>query len=326
MSRADPDAVVTEMIRRAAGEPVIPERYTHHAPQVTVACANFPVRWGDKEANLGTIETMVREGARQGADLVLFPELALSGYECDDAPCAMHHALAEPIPGPATERLAGLTRELDLYLVFGMPERDGRDPSRHYIAAPLIGPQGWIGTYRKLHVAGRPLFTETDCFVGGDAVPVFDTRFGPIGIQICADFWVYPELSRILMQKGARLILNATASADAPDRPYYMTTMVGARAMENMCYTASSNLVGRERNKSYYGHSTIAGPAFPRFVKVFAQGARDPELVVATLGFAQLHRFREAVGIARMRRSDVIDREFAALADLAATAPVAKAV
>lgn len=292
---------------------MIPQRYAAYRPYITIACANFAGVWADKRANLDRIEAMTTEAAAQGADLVAFPELALSGYECEEGACRMHRDLAEPIPGPATERLARLARRLDLYLVFGMPERDPSDAGRAWISAPLIGPEGLIGVYRKIHVAGPPLFTETGCFKGGNALPVFETRHGPVGVQICADFWVYPELARIQMLKGARVIVNCTASADAPDRPYYLTQMTGARATENMCYTATSNRVGRDRAKTYYGHSTIAGPAFPRFVRVFAQGGRDEELVVATLGFEQLHRFRDAVGIDSMRRGEVILAELAAL-------------
>jgi predicted amidohydrolase len=144
-------------------------------------------------------------------------------------------------------------------------------------------------------------------------VPIFETRYGPIGIQICADFWVYPELSRILMLKGARMIINSTGSADAPDRPFYMTSMTCARATENMVYTASANFVGKDRTKSYYGYSTIAGPAYPRFSKVYAQGKDKEEIVSATLNFETLHRFREAVSLDKLRRDDVIMRELTEL-------------
>lgn len=290
-----------------------------------MACANFPSAWGDAAANLARIEGMVAEAAQQGADLVVFPELALSGYECGSGDCGMHHALAQTIPGPATDTIARLARRLDLYVVFSMPERDAGDATRVYISAPLIGPDGLIGVYRKIHVAPPPLFTETRCFTGGDSIPVFSTRFGPLGINICADFWVFPEIARIQMLKGARLILNCTASADAPDRPYYLTQMTGARATENMCYTATANLCGRERDKSYYGHSTIAGPAYPRFVRIYAQAGRDPELIVATLGFEQLHRFREAVALPALRRDEVILRELQALATGTGEGPIGSA-
>jgi len=288
---------------------MIPERYKGYESSVTVGCVNYDSVWGDKAANLEKIKRMIAEAAEQGVNILAFPELALSGYECSED-FSMHRHAAETIPGPATEEIAALTKKLDIYVAFGMPEQDKRDPDIRYIACPLIGPDGLIGTYRKVHIGPLPMFTETRCFKGGNAVPVFETRYGPIGIQICADFWVYPELSRILMLKGARLIINSTGSADAPDRSFYMTTMTCARATENMLYTASANFVGKDRTKSYYGHSTIAGPAFPRFSKVYAQGTDKEEIVSATLGFELLHRFRETVALDKLRRTEVIMEEF----------------
>jgi predicted amidohydrolase len=148
------------------------------------------------------------------------------------------------------------------------------------------------------------------CFHGGTELPVFETRFGPVGVQICADFWVVPELSRILMLKGARLILNCSGSFSAPDRPYYLRQMTGARATENLVFAATSNLTGTERTRSYYGHSTIAGPAFPRFVQILAQGEEREEIVTATLNFRALEHFRQMIRLPELRRSELIAQEF----------------
>jgi hypothetical protein len=80
-----------------------------------------------------------------------------------------------------------------------------------------------------------------------------------------------------------------------------------------MVYTATANLTGRERSKSYYGHSTIAGPAYPRFVQIFAEAGEDEEIVSAGLSFSKLHRFRELIRLPELRRSDVINAELAQL-------------
>ncbi|MBI1732764.1 MAG: carbon-nitrogen hydrolase family protein [Gammaproteobacteria bacterium] len=291
---------------------MIPERYNGYETSVTLGCANFAPVWGDKPRNLDKIKSMVEEAARLGIHILAFPELALSGYESDPE-FVMHGALAETIPGPATEEIAALARRHNMYVTFGMPERDRERPERLYIANPLLGPDGLVGTYRKIHIGPPPLFTETRTFTGGTAVPVFETRFGPVGIQICADFWVFPELSRILMLKGARIIVNCSGSASAPDRPYYLRQQTGARATENLVYTATANLTGRERSKSYYGHSTIAGPDYPRFVRIFAEAGEEEEIISASLNFHALHRFRELIRLPEIRRGDVINREFAEL-------------
>jgi len=294
---------------------MIPSKYKKYAKTVTVACVNYAPIWGDKNANLEKIKNLIDRAADQGVNIIAFPELALSGYECNED-FTMHRELAETIPGPATEEISALAKKHDIYVIFGMPERDKENPKICYIACPLIGPDGLIGTYRKLHIAPPPLFTETKCFHGGNSVPVFETRYGPIGIQICADFWVFPELSRILTLKGARVIFNCSASVDKPGRPFYITQQTGARATENLVFAASANLVGKERTKSYYGHSTIAGPAFPRFSHIYAQGETSEEIVSATLNFVQLHKFRELIPLERLRRSELILEEFKKLETL----------
>lgn len=288
---------------------MIPERYRQYEDTVTLGCVNYDSIWNDKAASIAKVKELIMEAAEQGINILAFPELSLSGYESNEEN-TMHREFAETIPGPVTEEIAALTRRLDIYVVLGMPERNAEDDDTCYISCPLIGPEGLIGAYRKLHLGTPPLFRESLCFTGGDSVPVFPTRYGPIGIQICADFWVFPELSRILMLKGARIIVNSTASMTMPGRPFYITSMTAARATENMVYTASANLVGEERTLSYYGHSTIAGPAFPRFSHVYAQAEDREEIISATLSFARLHRFRETVSLDKLRRSDVIHDEF----------------
>ena len=288
---------------------MIPEAYRDYEDTVTLGCVNYGSIWNDKAASLAKVKKLISEAAEQGINILAFPELCLSGYEANEDN-TMHREFAETIPGPVTEEIAELTKKLDIYVVLGMPERDGDDPDICYISCALLGPEGLIGTYRKLHLGTPPLFKESLCFSGGNSVPVFTTRYGPIGIQICADFWVFPELSRILMLKGARIIINSTASMTLPGRPFYITSMTAARATENMVYTASANLVGKERTLSYYGYSTIAGPAFPRFSHIYAQAEDMEEIISATLSFDKLHRFREAVSLEKLRRSDVIRDEF----------------
>lgn len=294
---------------------MIPASYAKYATSVTLGCVNYDSIWGDKAANLKKIKGLIREAADQGVNIVAFPELALSGYESNEDH-SLHRELAETIPGPATDEIVALAKELDIYVIVGMPECDAGNPDVCYISCPLIGPEGLIGTYRKLHIAPPPIFAETLSFQGGNSVPVFETRYGPIGIQICGDFWCYPELSRIQMLKGARIIFNCSGSPDAPGKPYYMGQQTGARATENLVYTASANMVGKERNISYYGHSTIAGPDFPRFAKIYSQGGYAEELVTATLNFTKLHRFRNALDVVDLRRSEVILEEFRQLANV----------
>lgn len=124
----------------------IPEQYRQFAPTVTVACVNFAPVWGDKAATLDKIAASVVEAASQGADIVVFPEEALSMptgcTPCRDGggPCDWHHHLAETVPGPATERIAELASQHEVYVFFGMAERDAADAARLYNAVAVVGP------------------------------------------------------------------------------------------------------------------------------------------------------------------------------------------
>src|SRR5258706_11249371 len=191
---------------------MIPAEYIAFDQLVSVGCSNF-ARGDTKDESLARIEADIREAAVQGIDIVVFPELALTGtIECscrfEGGACPAHREIAETMPGPATNHVAALARELDLYVVFGMAERDPANETVLYNAAAVIGPEGILGTYRKVHLGTLPWRTEGITYRAGSALPLFATRFGPIGVLICNDFWFNPELSRILTLKGARLILN----------------------------------------------------------------------------------------------------------------------
>lgn len=261
---------------------------------VSVACINYKSIWGDKSANLKKMTERIREAAELGNNIIVFPEMALSGYECNGE-CTMHARAAETVPGPSTEEIAELTAKLDVYVVFGMPERDKKNPSFHYISSVIIGPEGILGAYRKLHLGGTGPYKENLCFTPGSELPVFETRYGLVGIQICVDFWYFPELSRILTLKGARLIINTAGSLAGPGKAYFLVQQTGARATENCVYAATANLVGTELTASFYGHSTIAGPAFPKRAHVYAEAGETEEIVSATLNFKSLRRMRELV-------------------------------
>jgi len=316
---------------------VIPAEYFAFEQVVSVGCSNF-ARGNTKEESLARIESDIREAAAQGIDILTFPELALTGaIDCscrfEGGACPAHRAIAETVPGPATGHVAALARELDIYVVFGMAERDAADPDVLYNAAAVVGPEGILGTYRKLHLGTLPWRTEGITYRPGSALPLFATRFGPIGVLICNDFWFNPELSRILTLKGARLLLNPSGTFNGNGRRGYMVHTTAVRAQENLVYAASANLVGgaeraehssSHRNHAgdddYLGHSVIAGPAFPRFSQVFVEAGENEEIVSATLSFEKLHRWESVLPIRQWRAgrqlavSRLIADEFAALA------------
>ena len=317
---------------------MIPAEYAEFESTVTVGCVNF-ARARSKDETLLRIEANIREAAAQGIDILAFPEGALTGtVDCscrfDGRACAGHRDLAETVPGPATEHVAALARELDLYVVFGLAERDADDATVLYNAAAVVGPEGILGTYRKVHLGTLPWVTEGITYRPGTTLPVFPTRFGPIGVLVCYDFWFNPELSRILALKGARLLLNSCGTFKGPGKRDYMVQTTAVRAQENLVYAASANLVGGPehadysagqlddaRADDYLGHSVIAGPAFPRFSQVYVEAGDEAELVSATLSFEKLHRWEPIFPMRKWRAgrqlaaSQLIADEFAALAN-----------
>jgi len=283
---------------------------------VSVACVNFHTEWGNKQANLEKMKAIATEAARQGNNIVVFPELALSGYECSEdetaatRSCSLHRELAETVPGPSTKAMAEIAKEFDVYIIFGMPEQDKNHSDIRYISSAIVGPEGILGAYRKLHLAPPPRYKEEQCFTGGDRIPVWKTRYGLIGVIICYDFYYFPEITRIMALKGARLIVNTTASVAGPGKPYFLVQQTGCRATENLVYAASANLVGTERTKTYYGHSVIAGPLTPRPVHIFIEAGEGEEVISSTLDFQRLAISHELMNWKKSRRSEIINTEF----------------
>jgi predicted amidohydrolase len=306
---------------------------------MTIGCANFAPVAGDKGATLDKILATVREAAAQGIDLLVFPEEALVGAEACGAclevggPCDAHVALAETVPGPASNAVAELCAEHDMYVVFGLAEQDRDDPRRLYNAAAVVGPEGVMGSYRKIHLGSPPWVTEGVTFAPGGSLPIWQTRFGPIGVLICYDFWLNPELSRLLALKGARVIVNCSASFAGPGKRDYFVHTTEVRALENLVYTASANLVGGQgesdnyaatgldtpRHAMFSGCSAIAGPAFPRFNQVYAEAGPTEEIISATVNFAKLERWRSVFPWRDWRRghqhhvSELVAKEFSEL-------------
>lgn len=258
---------------------------------VTIACVNFKTDWGNKERNLERIKDYVTAAAKRGADIIAFPELALTGYE--NGPGAkMHKENAETIPGPSTNALAELTRALAVYVIVGMPERSAEDPDVFYNSAAVIGPEGVIGSYAKL----MPFGNEMRWCRKGETPFAFDTPWGLVGIGICYDTYMFPELPRYYAALGARLYVHITAlGAFRGWKPYYINQMQ-ARAIENMMFVASSNLVGKDQTSHYPGTSFVLGPGEEAHEVEFyggPSGETEEEVVLATVDLSAADRMRQ---------------------------------
>ena len=153
--------------------------------RVTVGCVNFEGAPRNKAATIEKMAVVIADATRRGCDLVIFPELALNTWgkcaECaaDHEPCRWHRTEAEPADGPASRTIVDLASAHGVHVIYGFEEADETGAGAIFNSANIVAPDGLVGTYRKLHL-GIPL--ETDRFTPGDALPVFDTDLGPIGI------------------------------------------------------------------------------------------------------------------------------------------------
>lgn len=229
---------------------------TSTARTVTLATVQFEPIIGDRAGNLAAIERLAKAAKTQGAEIVVLPELADSGYNFRDGDEVA--ALAGPVPGgPSAETLRRLAEELGFYIVSGIAEQDG---DRFYNCALLCGPEGYIGKYRKLHLWNN----ENRLFRKGDlGLPIFDLPFGRIGIAICYDGW-FPETFRQLALAGAELVCvptNWVPMAGAEGVPEPMANILHkAAAHTNGLYIACADRIGIERGQSFIGRSLIVGP------------------------------------------------------------------
>jgi predicted amidohydrolase len=215
--------------------------------KTTIACVQMDVAIGDVEANRRRIVERMRTAAESGAALVIFPECALTGYCFDSLEEAK--PFAEPIDGPSSEAIAKACRETGAYAITGFIEKDGPD---FYNAAMLVGPDGVIGDYRKVHLP----FLGVDRFLtpGDKPFRLFDLTFGRIGINICYDA-SFPEAARALKLLGAELIILPTNWPAGAWRTAEF--IINARACENHVNFAAVNRCGVERGWDFIGRSKV---------------------------------------------------------------------
>lgn len=216
-----------------------------------VAGVQMDVTLGQPEANLSAMLTKLKETAAAGATLSVFPECALTGYCFDSVAEAM--PFAQTLPGNATERFTNACRELCVFSVFGLLEKDG---DRLFNAAALVGPNGLIGTYRKVHLPYLGIDMRTN--YGDQSFAVFDVGEAKVGMLICYDA-AFPEASRSLALLGADLIVLPTNWP--PGAECVAEHTLNTRAMENAVHFMAVNRVGEERGFRFIGRSRICGPS-----------------------------------------------------------------
>lgn len=227
--------------------------------------------------NLAKILERTREASAAGADLIVFPECALTGYVFHSRKEALPYA--ETVPGPATAALAGLCRELGVHVVFGLLEADGMNL---YNAAVLVGPEGLVGGYRKNHLP----YLGVDRFVdpGNRPFRVHKTPVGNIGMHICYDC-NFPESARVMTLQGADILALPTNWPTG--RAHISRYVINTRALENKVHVVAVDRVGVERGVRFLGRSKIANAAGDTQA---TGSARREEILYAELSLKQARR------------------------------------
>jgi len=265
--------------------------------KLKVALAQISCKRGDKTENIRKIERNVERASKEGADLVVFPELSLTGYLLRD----QIYELAETIPGQSTDILENLAKKTGTHIVFGMPELSGKTQATVYNTAVLIGPNGLIGKYRKMYLPTHSVFEEKRYFRPGYQTAAFETELGRIGLIICYDIF-FPEVTRLTRLKGAQLIVCISASPAT--RRAFFETLTTARAIENTAFMAYVNLVGIEDGLQFWGGSRLIGPNGKILVKTRYD---EEDLAIGEVNYSDIRPIETFVPTLKDLRPELFD-------------------
>jgi N-carbamoylputrescine amidase len=261
----------------------------------------------NKQENLDKAIQKVREAAAKGAQIVCLQELFTSLYFCDVEDYD-NFKLAESIPGPSTDALQLLAKELGVVIIASLFEKR-TEGLYHNTTAVLDADGAYLGKYRKMHIPDDPGFYEKFYFTPGDlGYKVFKTKFATIGVLICWDQW-YPEAARITSLMGAEILFYPTAIGwantqdEATNTEQYNAwqTIQRSHAVANGVHVVSVNRVGEEAGLKFWGGSFISNPFGSLIYKA---SHHDEEIIVEELDLAKSDNYRTHWPFLRDRRID----------------------
>lgn len=263
----------------------------------------------EKDKNLIKAIEKIREAANKGAQIICLQELFTSLYFCDEE----NHdnfSLAESIPGPSTDTLAAIAKELNVVIIASLFEK--RTQGLYHNTTAVLDADGtYLGKYRKMHIPDDPAYYEKFYFTPGDlGYKVFKTKYASIGVLICWDQW-YPEAARITALKGAEILFYPTAIGwassqdEATNTEQYNAwqTIQRSHAVANGVHVVSVNRVGYEQEgrMKFWGGSFISNP----FGSILYQGTHDQEEVhVQEIDLGKTDQYRTHWPFLRDRRID----------------------
>lgn len=274
--------------------------------KLKIALAQFNTKLGDVQANLDKHLDRIAEARRQGADLLLFPELSLTGYVLQDL--AVTTAIHPHEEDPVFRTLLNESKDLDLMV--GFVHEDRRH--RFYIASAYLSEGKILHIHNKVYLPTYGMFDEGRFFAWGDSVRAFNTRYGRVGMLICEDFW-HASLPYLLWLDGADILLFSSAS---PGRGLNESPRLSSsewvehtnRAYAGLFtnFVAHANRVGYEDGLNFWGGSTIYDPNGDLVVRApdFTES-----LTVAEIDLNQLHRSRARLPLLRDERTNLVLHE-----------------
>ena len=274
--------------------------------KLTLALAQINTTLGVLPANLEVHLTKIAEARQAGADLLVFPELSLTGYVLQDLTptVAIHPSSADPIFKPLLEA----SREIDL--VVGFVEEDNRH--RFFIASAYLSKGEVLHVHHKVYLPTYGLFDEGRFFAWGDTVRAFDTRFGRLGMLICEDFW-HASPPYLLWLDGADLMLFTSASPGRGlnkeprlESARWVDHINQAYASLFTAFIVHTNRVGFEDGLNFWGGSTVHDPNGELLVKA---PHHQVALTLAEIDLNQLHRTRARLPLLRDERTALVMRE-----------------
>ena len=271
----------------------------------------------DREDNISRLENSIRQLKEQGAQIVVMQELHNSLYFCQ-VENVNNFDLAEPIPGPSTERFGKLAKELGIVIVTSLFEK--RAPGLYHNTAVVIENDGTIaGKYRKMHIPDDPAYYEKFYFTPGDiGFEPIKTSVGTLGVLVCWDQW-YPEAARLMALKGAEMLIYPTAigyeSSDTTEEQERQreawTTVQRGHAVANGIPVIAVNRTGHEpdpsgqtKGISFWGSSFVAGP---QGEMIFRAPKDEDASVVLDIDIAHSEQVRRWWPFLRDRRIDRYD-------------------
>ena len=266
--------------------------------KIKLALAQISSKRENKEANLQKMEKLTLKAKQQGADLVIFPEMSLTGYVVLD----QVYELAETVPGTSTKKIETLAKQTGMHIIFGMPELSEKTQATVFNTAVFVGPKGLIGKYRKMYLPTHSVFEEKRYFRPGYEPAAFQTDLGNIGLSICYDVF-FPEVYRLTRLKGAQLLVCISASPAV--RRGYFEILTSARALENTAFLAYVNLAGVEDGLQFWGGSRLVCPTGD----VVAKASYDEEdFIVCEVDYSELRTAETFIPTLRDLRPELFEK------------------